>query len=98
MSQYYKPDYYTLILNLIVILRCSLFNKLHLSSQNGIKPELKSEAWSMEQENHLCKLWSCHPCLFDVKSKDFANKPMRKIALGEIAAELDRTGLQINRY
>ena len=60
-----------------------------------MKPETKMEAWSMEQENHLCKLWSCHPCLFDVKSKDFANKPMRKVALREIATELDRTGLKI---
>ena len=60
--------------------------------KTGKPSEIGTDIWTLEQEDQLCKLWSEHTCLYDIKSKDFVNKRMRKFALAEIAVNLGRTG------
>jgi len=48
--------------------------------------------WSSEKEDELAVLWSEHPCLYDVKSKEYRDRVAKELALKEIGQKVEMTG------
>ena len=42
-------------------------------------------------EEKLIELWPDHPCLHDVRSKDFKSRDKRKKAVADLAQKLEQT-------
>jgi hypothetical protein len=48
--------------------------------------------WSVESEELLIELWQENPCLYDISSKEYANKVAKKKAIDEMAMKLSMSG------
>ena len=64
-----------------------------VSTTGHNKMAAQSLVQEVVNEEKLIDLWPDHPCLYDVRSKDFKNRDKREKAVADLALQLEQTGM-----